>query len=257
MSAVRHMMQSPWRTLFRSTLIVPSVLAFTLGLPAPAAAPSARTMVFRSIKAHQKLGPCIIKTQIVVQPFGETKRVYQSTIQWNDATHYVLHQQNGADRGSYYVNGGSQVVTDDRVRNWIRLNPGNNDHVTVREVIRQLLPDFIPGELMKLTQDPVISREMAKVHLSPAVVNGEKAYRLYLPLGPMVEGGTAYTALAFGRIDSLIRKFAVRGPMGDEIRFTAQYQMRKTRFPVSTFAFKPPAGYTEADMVEDVVQIEE
>ncbi|HEY3413248.1 MAG TPA: hypothetical protein VGM51_09345 [Armatimonadota bacterium] len=229
------------------TLVIAGLGSASFG----AATPNAKSMIWKSIHAHQTLGPCVIKATFVRQEATGVKTVLTGTVRWNDSTHYVEQLRTSKGSGSIYVNGSDQVFVNKPRKLWLRLDPNDPELQVVRERLRLLLPNAVTSELTTIVQNPDVARILTRVPLTTTKINGTPSYRLYGQTGTTPEGSAAFVAFAFGRSDALVRKAAVRDADGNTTRITANYARQARRFPASNFRFQRPADYTEGVGIDD------
>lgn len=242
-------MRPPCRFHHLYTLIALSACplgAFSALMPASAATPSARTMLLKSGKAHNALGPCIIEsTMSFERPEQKIKKTW-ATVRWNDSTHFSLTMETDDGPLVLYVNGSKKMVAVPARREWVRLDATNPEHTSALKGFRAFLPHSYTDAFLADFGRSEGQGALSRTPVVPMSLSGMPAYRLFLPTGITMSGSTSFVAFAFGRRDNLIYKVTTRNEEDRESNMTMRYTRRKTKFPATTFAFQPPAGYQEA-----------
>lgn len=241
-------MQPPCRFHHLFTLV--ALAAFSPGAiaapkPATAATPSASTMLLKSVKAHNALGPCLIENTGTFERPEQKTMQFRATVRWNDPTHFSLTLKSDGAPLVLYVNGPKKMVVLPGRREWIRLDATNPEHTGALKVFRAFLPHTLTDTFLAILGQPDGQRVLTRTPVVPMSLSGMPAYRLFLPSGITLSGSTSFLAVAFGRRDNLIYKITTRNEEDRESNMTVRYTRRKTKFPATTFVFQPPAGYQE------------
>jgi hypothetical protein len=224
-------------------LLLTVVVGTTTAAPGHSSAPSAEAVLQSMLQGHERLGPALIRGEIIFSAPGRDPEVATIRIKRNDPTHFTVTGRGGRNPIDVYADGHIKV-THYVERGEYRRDTSIADDIGI---ISLVLRDVKAG-----LQEPETRARLRAGAVREGVLDGEQVYRISWkePPFPRPENGqpalgvarTPISLLVVRQSDGLLRQVTAQDAGGVTWTQRSIYELRARPFPSDAFRFKPPPG---------------